>query len=116
MAASNVLNIFRGDSKTFSLTFKDSEDNPKDITGAIIYFTAKLQTTDSDEDAAIQVIQTTHTDPTNGKSSLSLTPDDTDINPGRYYYDFQLVEADGSVTTLVVDKLSILADVSRSDS
>ena len=113
MATSSELKIYRGDTKTFSLTFQNSEGNAKDITGATIYFTAKKDVQDSDDDAVIQVTQTTHSDPTNGKSSIALSTDDTDIDPGRYNYDFQLVESDGSVTTLVVDRLVILADISR---
>lgn len=114
MATSNTLSIYRGDTKTFTLTFKDSDGNAKDISGATIFFTAKQEVSDSDEDAVIHVTQSTHTDAAGGKSSLTLSPTDTDITPARYHYDFQLVESDDSVTTLVVDKLNILADITRS--
>lgn len=113
MAGTSEIKIFRGDSKTFNLTFKDSEGNPKDLTNSVVYFTVKTEPNISDDNASITKKVVDHVDALNGKSQVSLTPEDTDLEPARYHYDFQLVDAANKITTLVVDKFIVKADITR---
>lgn len=78
-----------------------------DITGSTIYFTVKADEYDSSIDDSTAIISktvTTHSDPTNGISSIQLTPDDTfyqqgtttPIEPGEYHYSIFINLSDGS--------------------
>jgi len=95
------LRITKKDTKSYALTFEDVEGVAIDITGWTLYFTVKANLSDSDEDAIISKDVTLHTDPTNGKTKVTVTSDDTDHEPGNYYYDFQFKKLDNSVTTFL---------------
>ena len=106
--------IYRGDNKTYTLSFKDSAGNVIDITGWKVYFTMKQRITQSDDEAAVRIDVTTHDDPTNGLSSIHLANSQTDdLIPGEYFYDIQVKKPDEMVTTLVVGKIKVEADVTR---
>lgn len=51
-----------------------------------------------DENPIVQKSITTFTD---GKAIISLTKEDTDVEPGEYMYDIQVNTADGRVDTVV---------------
>lgn len=107
------LSVFRGDDKTYSFTFKSSDGSAIDITDWTIFFTVKEHETDSDDDAKIAKEVTSHTSPTDGLSSLSITDSDTDLTPKKYYYDFQVKKDDGIIRTLVKGEFRVLTDITR---
>lgn len=107
------LEIYRGDSKTYTLTFTDGDGAAIDITGWTIFFTAKRLESDADADAVITKDVTSHTSPTEGLSAITLSATDTNVNPKKYYYDIQVKKDDGSIITLTKDKLEILTDITR---
>jgi hypothetical protein len=49
---------------------------------------------DTDANAKIKKTITVHSDPTNGKTVISLTETDTDITPKSYYYDITIQDDD----------------------
>ena len=109
-----ALEFYRGDTKKLNLTFKKKDGSPWDITGATIWFTIKKDPNDDDDKALLQVSVSTHTDPTNGKTVLTLSKDDTNIEPGfSYPSDFQMVDDDGNVTTLATPEVNVLPDITR---
>ena len=82
-------NIKRGD--TFELpVYFTTEEAPLDITGYKIYFMAKEKISDDDDDAVISKTITTHTDSTNGESTIQLTSTDTD-RVGNYFYAIKVI-------------------------
>jgi hypothetical protein len=109
--------IYRGDTKVFNLAFTEDGD-AKDISNMKLFMTVKSKPTDLDANAAIQV-QTTFpagSPSTAGIGTLTLTSVDTNVNPGKYHYDMQLVDPSGSpaiVTTLASGTIDILADITR---
>ena len=108
----------RGDTVNFTLNVAGADSTPVDISNQTVWLTAKANLTDEDADAAIQKSVTfpSTLDAQNGHGHLSLTADETNIAPGVYYYDIQLV-ADGTpklVTTLVTGKITVTYDVTRS--
>jgi len=107
------LSVYRGDDKTFNFTFVDGDGDPVDITGWTIFFTVKENESDADDDAKISVDVTSHTSPTGGLSSLSITDSDTNITPKRYYYDFQIKKADGIIRTLLKGTIQVMTDITR---
>ncbi len=113
------LNIYRGDSKTFNLTFVDGDGSPIDLTGATIYFTIKYQddyvnSTSDTTDALIEKDITTHTNPTGGLSSVTIDSDDTyGLRPITYKFDMQLKDSLSDILTFVSGNFQIIADVTR---
>ncbi len=109
------LEIYRGDDKTWNLTFRDSTGDSIDITGSTVWLTVKSSISDPDESALIQKQVTTHSNPTQGETQISLLPVDTsDVSVGRYEYDMQLIESSGKITTFMRGVFSISQDITIS--
>lgn len=108
------INITRGDSE--SIRFELTDDGVAvDLTGSTVFFTAKPALTDDDTDstAVIHVEVTSHTDPTNGITTIPLSATDTDVAPGTYYYDIQVKKADDTIVSIRYRLLKVWADVTR---
>lgn len=58
-----------------------------DITDWTFYLTVKENMEDTDANAVISKTITDHSNPKGGKSVITLTSTDTDIDVGNYYYD-----------------------------
>lgn len=102
--------IVRGDNHTITVTFSDT-----DITGATVFFTVKSAIDAAADDSAASITKdvTSHSDPTNGVTLISLSNSDTNITPGLYYYDIQLKTAGGSIVSVPPRRLEIISDVTR---
>lgn len=108
------LTIIKGDTFIKSLYFKSEVTGlPVDITGSTVIFTAKIDKTDPDVDAVIQVKKSVHDDPTQGFTILELEPDDTDVTAQLYCYDIQFTTASGRVYTLQYGELEIIEDTTK---
>lgn len=107
----NELQVYRGDDKTFNLTFKDSDGNAIDITGDTIYFTVKKKENDVDANALIQKTVTSHSDPTNGITAIDLTDSDTDIDIGLWHFDIQRKVSSGEIQTILKDRFRVDRDI-----
>ncbi|MEI8390459.1 MAG: hypothetical protein WCG23_11320 [bacterium] len=84
--------IARGDTDYLEIeVVNEDTDSPVDITGAVIYFTVKKSSSESDAEALIFQEITAHTDSINGKSRLDILSSDTDLPIGRYLYDLVIV-------------------------
>lgn len=71
------------------ITRTDSEGAVIDITGYTYFFTVKRNRNDSDANATILKTITSHTDPTNGITQITLLTSDTKGKaPGSYLYDY----------------------------
>ena len=115
--ATVTLNVFKGDDKTSNLVFTDSDGDAIDLTGQSIFFTVKINQTDSDSSAVIKKTISTHTDATAGTTKLTLSNEDTDLDAKEYFFDLQLVSSSGSVTTLLpkagIGKFVVTQDITR---
>jgi len=109
--------IIRGDDTSFDLTFTDKDGNVIDITGATVFFTVKENVDDDDDDAIISVEKSTHDgvddDPENGLTVIYLTDSETDVEIGSYFYDVQLKESDGTISSSGSGILKVLADITQ---
>ena len=112
----NKLECFRGDSKTLKFNFTDGNNAEINITDWIVYFTVKKNTDDADNDAVIHKQVSTHYDALHGHTVVVLTPADTNELTGTYHYDIQFKKPDGTVKTLVKDKIEFLYDITRAGS
>ena len=105
------LSLTRGDSGSWTITFKHQDGTPYNITGWTITFTLKTSFDLPDVYKTFQKIIISHTDPTNGISLLSLLPSDTALLSSRIY-DYDIVVNTGVDTyTLLKGKFDLQYDV-----
>ena len=104
--------FFRGDDICLPLTFKDG-DTPIDIAGWTVYFTLKSKVDDSDDDAALKKDITTHTNPTQGETKITLTNTETDLLEGVYDYDIQYKDLTPEIHTIMRGVMNFIKDVTR---
>lgn len=112
--------FFRGDTKTYTLTFKDGTGRAIDVSGHELWFTMKRQITDPDSEAVLQkrVVFADNEASRAGSGMLVLDSTETGaVEPGTYWCDLQKV-VPGSppvVATLLSGKIAVLPDVTRRD-
>lgn len=108
-----ISDFYRGDTQTYNITMKDSAGLPLNISGGTIWFTMKLNASDTDVQAVIQKSVTEHIDAVNGLSRVVLSASDTDVllPNTKYFYDFQYVDSFGNVKTILQGKVKILQDI-----
>lgn len=109
--------IMRGDDMVISLEIVEyiSEEMsvPIDITGYIIYFTAKRYADMEDAEADIQV-QATILDAANGIAQIILNREQTRLLvPGNLEYDIQMTSPTGSVSTIDRGTAIVYSDITR---
>lgn len=93
-----LLEVTRGDTFKRFVTLKLGLVG-KDITGYKFYFAVKKTPSNvkDDNDALILKDITDFVDVNGGKFLLHLTPSDTDVQTGDYYYGIQYKKPDGSI-------------------
>ena len=84
--------------QSFTTTFKDEDGVVIDITGSTVFFTVKARLQDIDDEALITKDVTSHSDPTNGITIITLTDTQTDIAPGNYFYDIKIKDSGGLIS------------------
>lgn len=114
------MKIYRNDTKTLTITFRD-EDGVIDITGYKVYFTVRvtstldgLTSTHDDSPAVITKTVTSHSDPTDGVTTVSLSASDTNLDPATYTFDVQIKDLSNNITTTQKGDFIIKSDVTRS--
>jgi len=105
---SQELELVQGDSKTYVFTFTE-DDLPIDVTGWEILFTLKTNYTDLDASAILQKDYTAPSgaDATAGIIKFSLTPTNTNITLGEYYYDFKVKKNATDRETIASGKMRV---------
>lgn len=89
----NDISLTRGDSAVLLLKIQKSNESEYELqAGDSVLFTVKKSVYDTDV-----IIQKKLTD-----GAIRLNPDDTkDLEYGTYYYDVELTQSDGFVTTVI---------------
>ncbi|OSM07661.1 hypothetical protein [Magnetofaba australis] len=116
--ASNLAPFYRGDTKSFNLTFRDANGDPIDLSGHELWFTMKREIGDADDAAVLQkrIVFLPNAESAAGNGVLILDSSETSaIDPGTYYFDMQKVipENPPLVTTLMSGRVSVLPDVTQ---
>lgn len=84
------ISIKRGNDRNLRITVK-KDDVAQDITGWTIYFAVKRKPNDTDANAIISKVVTSHEDAANGVSVIEITGDDTrDEKVGYYHWDIRV--------------------------
>jgi hypothetical protein len=108
------LSLTRGDSQTYTITFKKKDGTVWDITNWVVFFTLKTNYNLPDSAASLQKIVTTFTAPSTGVAVISLLPQDTiNLEPGEYDFDIYVRTAANESYTVVKGKFNIEYDVTR---
>lgn len=114
-----IKNYIRGDSRLISVSILQSDGvTPFNLTGCEVFFTVNANsdnTSDNDTSAVIALKTSTFTNPASGVATIQISNTNTqDITPGTYFYDVQLKDANGNITSLAQNQFIIIADVTRS--
>ena len=112
------LSLIRGDSQTYTLTFKQSDGTVYNIKNWAVFFTVKTNWELADSEKSVQVITTTFAGTTGsaaaGIAIINLVPTDTvDLEPGEYDYDIAVRTNNNETYTVLRGKLDIEYDVTR---
>lgn len=97
----NKITVNRGTTYAITGTYTDSDGNT-DITGATVRFTVKSGKWSADEADSDALITATGslTNATAGQYTIDLSNSDTEVTPGKYYYDIKIELQDGSIYRL----------------
>lgn len=100
------LTIYQGDTRIYEMSFVE-DSAPMDITGWYVYMNIKAN---KNPDAVPLVTKTvtSHYDPEGGLTKIELTPPNTDLTPGLYFYDVRYKDADGKVVTILNGRFTVL--------
>lgn len=106
------LELIQGDSKCWRIQIRQNNTNI-DISGWIIFFTAKTDYTLSDDDASIAVtyIVPDNSDSHNGIAYLRLSPTDTNIEIRSYVYDIKYQSTERE--TIATGELNIIPTITQ---
>jgi hypothetical protein len=107
--------LVRGDDWSFKLTVT-ANGSPVNITGYLYWFTLKDNIDESDPgDVQVTANPTINGNPTQGIVYINVSKTLTNsLTPKTYYYDVQQVDAAGKVQTLLIGKVKVVKDVTRS--
>ena len=106
----------RGDTWNLKFLIQDVDANPIDITGNQYWFTLKSDINLLDEQAELQVgpVSAGSPDASQGIISLTIPGGATNaLEPRTYNYDVQEIDSNGRVNTLLIGKIRIKADITR---
>jgi len=109
-----MLKLIRGDTWEITIPITDADGNAVDLTDARVYFTIKKFVDAPDSEAVVHKIITSHTDPTNGITKVTLEASETrGIHPATYYYDISIRFPDGKVMSTGAERLRVEYDVTQ---
>ena len=112
-----IKNYIRGDSRVLNFQFLHSDGKtPFDLTSCEVFFTVNPATNpgSSDSGAVIELSTTTFASPSNGQATITIPNSVTqNIGPATYFYDVQLRDANGNITSLAQNQFIVIADITR---
>lgn len=116
--------MFKGDNRTLEITLSWPDGDPVDLTDAELRFTVKEKTslpqsqasiTKANQKAGGSDTQIKVMNAAGGRCDIYLLPADTEsMNPGTYYWDIELVMADGKKVTAIRSRITLKDDVTTS--
>lgn len=107
----------RGDTRTLNIQVNQSDGvTPFNLTGCTVYFTVNVSKTPADDGTDSSAILKTSTNsfvaPTTGLATITLTNTLTQPIPGgKYYYDVQLKDGSGNITSLGQSTFTVVDDI-----
>lgn len=93
------LSSYRQNDKTIDFTFTDGNGDPIDLTDTTLRFEIR-----PDKYSNLTIISktvTSHTDPTQGETQVSLSNDDQANGDGDYFFEAWIIDSDSQVITTI---------------
>lgn len=113
-----IKDVIRGDSRIIHCYFYEKDGTtPIPLTGGTVYFTVNTSSDPADDTGA--AIQRTATDatpftaPLLGLHTFTLTPTNTSIDAGTYWYDSEFVDGVGAKLSAYRGKFLVTSDITR---
>jgi hypothetical protein len=100
MSTEYNLTIIQKDKKIYEITVTDVNGNAFNLTGYTMTFTAKKDIKDTDGNSSIDV-DAVISSPTTGIGLITLTPTNTDLDIGSYFYDIKIYTDSANVQTII---------------
>ena len=116
--APQIQGYIRGDSRTVNLQVYESDSKtPFNLTGCEVFLTFNTATDPpadgSDNTASLKKSTSTFASPTSGLATIQLLNTDTQSLPAdTYFYDVQLKDSAGNITSLASNTWEIIDDIS----
>ena len=111
----NLEAFARGDDWTVRFSFTDENNNPIDITGNTYWMTLKVNKDDPDPGVAQVAFVASGANALAGIIFMSFESAVTNtLTPGTYHYDLQEVDSVDNVYTLLIGKVKVVKDITRS--
>lgn len=111
--SSSDISMYRGDDKSIVVTITQG-GTPVNITNSSVFFTINSARGATDAGSIYQKIVTSHSNPSQGETTISIpSGSSTSFTPGIYWYDVQLKQSTGSISTVVLGRFTVDADVTR---
>jgi len=106
---------YRGDTKPIVMTFwqDKSAGTLFDLTDCEVYLTVDPEKAPIDDTNNLFTLTGQINTPTLGKATFTLTEMQANITPATYYYDIELVDAGGYISTEALDKFKIIQDIKK---
>jgi len=115
--ALKTLSLIRGDSQTYTLTFKTAAGTLYCLKNWNVFFTLKTNHGLDDNRASLQKIITSFSDSTGGTTGVAVIPiypsDTKELDPGEYDFDISVLTAASESFTVMRGKLNLEYDVTR---
>ena len=113
----NLANIDRGTTYAISGTYTDDAGDAIDISSSEIFFTVKASKYDTSSDDSTALISKSGviTSGPDGTYTITLTPTDTLVTPGKYYYSIK-IDVDGddaNVKLLASGKVKVVGNTTN---
>lgn len=115
--APTIQNYIRGDSRTLSIQIYQSDGaTPFNLTGCTVYFTLNASSSPTDDGtdttASLKTSTNTFSSPSSGLATITLTNTMTQpLTPQTYFYDIQLKDASGNITSLAQNTFQVISDI-----
>ena len=118
-----TIEMIRGRTVVFDLAATDPDGDPVDLTGSVLFMTAKRKLYDSDVNAVFK--KDSNPDGgieidagTNGTAVITLLPEDTTgmTNETKLFYDVTMVDPFDRVYTLETGRIQVYEDVTQTTS
>ena len=111
------LNLTRGNSDNYGITFRHKDNTPFCIKDWKVYFTLKTNVDLSDAEASLQIMVGTFGDTTSGTSdsaNIPILPSDTiNLEPREYDFDVAVITDSNDKYTVIKGKFDLEYEVTR---
>jgi hypothetical protein len=106
-----VIKRVRGDNYDLSFQIVDINDEPIDLTGAVVLFTVKDVIQREDSQAKISVDVYSFVDAVNGMVNIPLTSEETNL-VGTFKYDLKVIIS-SEISSVIVDDIIFIDNVTK---